>query len=183
MNYARPEPIASRPLAEEQALAPTAAPICPFLGWPVVTDPRLWTAQAAVLGIQHSEPYIGDPRPNDQARTPDAVRLVSAQIYWLQHDLVVDAQVNTGTRRNVIQTGYFHRLQSLVNRNRLRCDLIGGDRNDGAEGQRRAYQYFGRFHPRTHVPYNFSRLCTPASSLARLMLNSQFHSCFGRGKA
>jgi agmatinase len=82
MNYARPEPLASRPLAEEQALSPTAAPICPFLGWPVVTDPRLWTAQAAVLGIQHSEPYAGDPRPNDQARAPDAVRLVSAQISY-----------------------------------------------------------------------------------------------------
>lgn len=82
MNYARPEPLASRPLAEEQDLAPTAAPICPFLGWPVVTDPRLWTAQAAVLGIQHSEPYAGDPRPNDQARAPDAVRLVSAQISY-----------------------------------------------------------------------------------------------------
>jgi hypothetical protein len=35
-----------------------------------------------VLGIQHSEPYAGDPRPNDQARAPDAVRLVSAQISY-----------------------------------------------------------------------------------------------------
>jgi len=68
MNYARPEPSATRLAPEEAALIPTAAPICPFLGWPVATDPRHWTAQVAVLGIQHSEPYAGDPRPNDQAR-------------------------------------------------------------------------------------------------------------------
>jgi agmatinase len=82
MNYARSEPLASRLRAEEVALAPTAAPICGFLGWPVVTDPKHWTAQVAVLGMQHSEPYAGDPRPNDQARAPDAVRLASAQISY-----------------------------------------------------------------------------------------------------
>jgi agmatinase len=36
----------------------------------------------AVVGIQHSEPYAGDPRPNDQARAPDAVRLVSKQFCY-----------------------------------------------------------------------------------------------------
>src|SRR5579862_3739016 len=82
MNYARPETSATRLAPEEAALIPTAAPICPFLGWPVATDPRRWTAQVAVLGIQHSEPYAGDPRPNDQARAPDAVRLVSPQISY-----------------------------------------------------------------------------------------------------
>ncbi|HEV7613961.1 MAG TPA: arginase family protein [Steroidobacteraceae bacterium] len=63
-------------------LVPTAAPIRPFLDWPVVTNPADWTTEVALLGIQHSEPYAGDPWPNDQARAPDAVRLVSAQISY-----------------------------------------------------------------------------------------------------
>jgi agmatinase len=58
---------------------PTAAPIRPFLDWPVVTDPAQWDADIALIGIQHSEPYSGDPRPNDQARAPDAIRLASGQ--------------------------------------------------------------------------------------------------------
>lgn len=64
------------------ALAPTAAPVRSFLDWPVVTDPQRWTAHVAVLGIQHSEPYAGDPRPNDQARAPDAIRMQSANISY-----------------------------------------------------------------------------------------------------
>lgn len=63
-------------------LAPTAAPVRPFLEWPVETDPATWSADVALLGIQHSEPYEGDPRPNDQARAPDAVRLASANISY-----------------------------------------------------------------------------------------------------
>ena len=63
-------------------LPPTAAPVRPFLDWPVVTDPARWRADVALLGIQHSEPYAGDPRPNDQARAPDAVRLASANISY-----------------------------------------------------------------------------------------------------
>jgi agmatinase len=63
-------------------LAATTAPVRPFLDWPVATDPRHWTAQVAVLGIQHSEPYAGEPRPNDQARAPDAIRLQSANISY-----------------------------------------------------------------------------------------------------
>ncbi len=55
----------------------TAAPVRPFLDWDVITDPEQWSADVALVGIQHSEPYAGDPRPNDQARAPDAVRLVS----------------------------------------------------------------------------------------------------------
>jgi agmatinase len=58
---------------------PTAKPIRPFLDWPVVTDPSGWTADVAVIGMRHSEPYAGDPRPNDQARAPDAIRLASGQ--------------------------------------------------------------------------------------------------------
>lgn len=63
-------------------LAPSAAPIRPFLDWPVSTDTKDWAADVAIIGIQHSEPYAGDPRPNDQARAPDAVRLVSSQICY-----------------------------------------------------------------------------------------------------
>jgi agmatinase len=60
----------------------TAAPVRPFLDWRVVTDPTQWAADVALVGIQHSEPYAGDPRPNDQARAPDAVRLHSQQICY-----------------------------------------------------------------------------------------------------
>jgi agmatinase len=59
---------------------PTSTPIRPFLDWPVVTDPAEWNAQVAVIGIQHSEPYAGDPWPNDQARAPDAIRKASDNI-------------------------------------------------------------------------------------------------------
>jgi len=60
----------------------TATPVRPFLDWRVTTDPAKWAAEVAVVGIQHSEPYAGDPRPNDQARAPDAVRLVSKQFCY-----------------------------------------------------------------------------------------------------
>lgn len=56
------------------ALRPTAAPVRTFLDWPVVTDPSGWDADLALLGIQRSEPYAHDPRPNDQSRAPDAIR-------------------------------------------------------------------------------------------------------------
>lgn len=59
---------------------PTAAPVRAFLDWPVYTDPSRWAAEVALIGVQHSEPYPGDPRPNDQARAPDAIRLASYQI-------------------------------------------------------------------------------------------------------
>jgi agmatinase len=55
-------------------LQPTSNPARPFLDWPVVTDPSGWTADVAILGIQHSEPYAHDAFPNDQARAPDAIR-------------------------------------------------------------------------------------------------------------
>jgi agmatinase len=60
----------------------TAAPIRGFLGWPILTDPAQCHAEVALLGIQHSEPYAGDPRPNDQASAPDAIRLRSESISY-----------------------------------------------------------------------------------------------------
>ena len=63
-------------------LKPTAAPVRPFLDWPIATDPSEWTADLALLGIQHSEPYSHDPRPNDQSRAPDAVRWKSASFCY-----------------------------------------------------------------------------------------------------
>lgn len=63
-------------------LVATAAPIRGFLDWPVVTDPAQWSADVALLGILHSEPYAHDPHPNDQARAPDAIRLRSSQISY-----------------------------------------------------------------------------------------------------
>ncbi len=64
------------------ALQPTATPDRPFLDWPVVTDPSGWAADVALLGIQHSEPYAHDPRPNDQSRAPDAIRWQSQRFCY-----------------------------------------------------------------------------------------------------
>jgi agmatinase len=63
-------------------LQPTATPVRPFLDWPVVTDPAGWAADVALLGVQHSEPYAHDPRPNDQSRAPDAIRWRSASFCY-----------------------------------------------------------------------------------------------------
>jgi agmatinase len=63
-------------------LDPTATPVRSFLDWPVVTNPAQWSADVALFGIQHSEPYAHDPFPNDQARAPDAIRLRSPQISY-----------------------------------------------------------------------------------------------------
>jgi agmatinase len=60
----------------------TATPIRGFLDWPVATDPGRWAADVVLCGIQHSEPYARDPRPNDQARAPDAIRLRSLNISY-----------------------------------------------------------------------------------------------------
>jgi agmatinase len=57
----------------------TTAPSRPFLDWRVCTDLRDWAADIALLGVTHSEPYPGDPRPNDQTRAPDAIRRQSGQ--------------------------------------------------------------------------------------------------------
>ncbi|MGY2262618.1 arginase family protein [Pseudomonas sp. SDO55104_S430] len=57
----------------------THAPVRPFLNWPVATNPRTQPTQVALLGLPHSEPYPGNPHPNDQARAPDAIRWQSGQ--------------------------------------------------------------------------------------------------------
>jgi agmatinase len=72
-----PMPVSAVPMPP---LLPTVAPQRPFLGWKVETDPAAWAAEVALLGVTHSEPYPGDPRPNDQTRAPQAVRRQSAQI-------------------------------------------------------------------------------------------------------
>jgi agmatinase len=63
-------------------LEPTSAPVCPFLDWPVVTDPSKWDAQLAILGITRSEPYPRDAQPNDQSRAPDAIRSQSKRFCY-----------------------------------------------------------------------------------------------------
>ena len=55
-------------------MQPTTRPECAFGDWTVETDPARWQADVALLGVTHSEPYAGDPQPNDQTRAPDAVR-------------------------------------------------------------------------------------------------------------
>lgn len=57
----------------------TAAPLRPFLDWPVLTDPARWSGVAAIIGVPFSEPYPGDPQPNDQASAPAAIRRQSSQ--------------------------------------------------------------------------------------------------------
>lgn len=59
---------------------PLTAPAKPFLGWSVNTDPDAWDpVAAAVIGLPFSEHYSGEPRPNDQATAPDAIRAQSGQ--------------------------------------------------------------------------------------------------------
>jgi agmatinase len=57
----------------------TTAPKTSFLNWPVETDPAKWDADIVVMGIPQSEPYSGDPCPNDQTNAPDAIRAQSGQ--------------------------------------------------------------------------------------------------------
>jgi agmatinase len=63
-------------------LQPTAAPVRPFLDWRVATDPSEWSADIALLGVQQSETYSGDPFPNDQSRAPDAIRWQSRRFCY-----------------------------------------------------------------------------------------------------
>jgi agmatinase len=62
------------------ALEFNAPPIRPFLEWPVAVDPSSWDADVALIGLPHSEPYVGEPRPNDQALAPGQIRLASPQV-------------------------------------------------------------------------------------------------------
>ena len=75
----------------------TLAPAQGFLDWPVFTNPEQWSAQVALCGIQHSEPYAHDPQPNDQTRAPDAIRRRSAYISYGpdQWDFDLDAPLGT----------------------------------------------------------------------------------------
>lgn len=60
---------------------PLIAPARGFLDWTVNTDPDAWdTADAAIIGLPLSEHYAGDPRPNDQAKAPEAIRAQSGQL-------------------------------------------------------------------------------------------------------
>ncbi len=93
-------------------LRPTSAPVRGFLDWPVVTDSLGWFADVALIGIQHSEPYAHDVRPNDQARAPDSVRLRSEHISYTrdQWDFDLDAPLGAWLPRcidmgNVAWTG------------------------------------------------------------------------------
>jgi agmatinase len=63
-----------------RSLDSTAVPACGFLDWSIVTDPSAWVADVALIGLPHSEPYAGEPCPNDQSRAPDAIRRASSQI-------------------------------------------------------------------------------------------------------
>jgi agmatinase len=81
----------------------------PFLDWPVVTDPAGFQADVAILGVQHSEPYAHDVRPNDQSRAPDAIRLVSANISYGpdQWDFDLDAPLSGVRPRRCVDLGNY----------------------------------------------------------------------------
>jgi agmatinase len=59
----------------------TLVPTRPFLDWPIETDPARMSADVALVGIPYSEPYPGDPWPNDPTRAPNALRQASAQFF------------------------------------------------------------------------------------------------------
>jgi agmatinase len=88
-------------------LVPTEAPARSFLDWPVVTDPAQWDADVALFGVRHSEPYAHDPRPNDQAGAPDAIRLRSPQISYGpdQWDFDLDAPLSALLPERCIDCG------------------------------------------------------------------------------
>jgi agmatinase len=75
--------------------SPTSNPERPFLDWPVITDPARWQADIALIGISHSEPYPGDPNPNDQTRAPDAIRRASSHDGREQWDFDLGAELAT----------------------------------------------------------------------------------------
>jgi len=59
---------------------PLIAPQRPFLDWSVDTEPDRWgPVEAAIIGLPFSEHYSGEPRPNDQAAAPEAIRAQSGQ--------------------------------------------------------------------------------------------------------
>jgi len=80
-------------------LQPTAAPVRPFLDWPVVTDPAGWAADIALFGIQHSEAYAHDPRPNDQSRAPDAIRWQSPRFCYAPGNWDFDTGIDLASVR------------------------------------------------------------------------------------
>ena len=120
----------------------TAAPIRPYLDWPVVTDPDRWGGPVALIGIPFSEPYAGDPSPNDQALAPDMIRLQTRQ-FWdgperfdfdlgaALDDLLPGRGIDAG---NCFRTADFEqdfaaniaRLKRLFSTTELVC-MIGGD--------------------------------------------------------
>ena len=60
-----------------------ASPLRPFLDWTVETDPQAWSeVDVALIGIPYSEHFTGEPRPNDQAAGPEAIRAQSAQLTY-----------------------------------------------------------------------------------------------------
>lgn len=66
-----------------QAPPALAAPLRPFLDWSVDCAPEEWgPVDAALIGLPYSEAYSGEPRPNDQAQAPEAIRALSSQLTY-----------------------------------------------------------------------------------------------------
>lgn len=95
---------------------PLAAPLRPFLNWSVETDPTLWgEVDVALLGLPYSEHYSGNPRPNDQARAPEDIRLHSNVLTYAPnfHDFTHGATLEQVIPRagrdagNLAETGDF----------------------------------------------------------------------------
>lgn len=125
-------------------MLPTAQPERSFGDWPVETDPARWQADVALLGVTHSEPYAGDPAPNDQTRAPDAVRRRSdiscfgGRVHW---DFDLDADPGSVLPGRLLDCGnavrgeedygtYFARVRDYAAAllgSRAQLIVLGGD--------------------------------------------------------
>ncbi len=78
-------------------IAQSTAPVRPFMDFELVLDPAGWSADIALIGVTHSEPYAGDEQPNEQTRAPDAVRAQSEQFGYgdgAHHDFDLDGSLH-----------------------------------------------------------------------------------------
>lgn len=121
----------------------TSAPLRPFLNWPTITDPARWTGPACLVGVPFSEHYAGEPRPNDQASAPDAIRLMTPQFFDgpERHDFDLGAPLEALLPKGAFDAGNcidpdvdfatgfersVERMKRLFSGTRLVC-VLGGD--------------------------------------------------------
>jgi agmatinase len=122
----------------------SARPVRPFVDFELVLEPDAWSADVAVIGVTHSEPYAGDEQPNDQTRAPDAIRAQSGQFGFgdgrhydfdfggALHDLLPARRIDCGNRVRGTETidEYFASVTAalgLLWRTGAQVFVLGGD--------------------------------------------------------